>query len=350
MHLFPLAGFLALIPSAFGAPQVADEDYIAFIDNTAKILALDSFGGCSGTTPGDSAGAGPPQPRRGGGDGSFVDEFDRPDNFGLCCTPIDGFFPVAEQRTAVNMTVADQFALSAIASLQTCGGPTIRWFPGRDDLPGLEPSTSPNHRVVNPDGLLPSPHDSYTVVVGKFERMGFSKVEMMTVVTGSHTIGGVHGANNPALTNETFLPFDSTPGIFDNDVFKQVLDGYCPLPVDCEMAADPEIRSTIQSVRPLLCIYHPPSLFYGIPSLAADESFFFASYSTAFEKFLNLTVSPLTYSLSHAVDPAIVASVTTNSTKFPFNRVTLKPLPPRPVSPLAPIPFPCQLGILLSPN
>ena len=52
-------------------------------------------------------------------------------------------------------------------------------------------------------------------------------------------MGGIHRANSPTLTNEKFVPFDDTSGIFDNRVFNFTLKGYCPVPLDCEIANDP---------------------------------------------------------------------------------------------------------------
>ncbi|KAJ1341781.1 hypothetical protein BSLG_003676 [Batrachochytrium salamandrivorans] len=48
------------------------------------------------------------------------------------------------------------------------------------------------------------------------------------------------------VTNKTFVPFDLTPGVFDNDVFKRVLQGICAVPVDCDIANDPELRPIVQ--------------------------------------------------------------------------------------------------------
>ncbi|RKO84205.1 heme peroxidase [Blyttiomyces helicus] len=172
MRLFALSSFLALAPSALGALHVTDEDYRALIDNTAGFLG--NGDGCAGVFDRVA-------PDRGGGDGSLVNEFNRPDNLGLCHFRIDGFH--VQVSTGENVTIADRFALSAIATLQTCDGPTIRWFPGRDDIQHLDSN------VTNPVGLLPSSRDSYEVAVRKFKRMGFSKIEMMTVATGSHTVG-----------------------------------------------------------------------------------------------------------------------------------------------------------------
>ncbi|RKO90024.1 heme peroxidase [Blyttiomyces helicus] len=329
MHLFALASFLALTPSALSAPHVTDEDYATFIDKTAEFLA--NADGCAGAGgPGGAPGPNRSEPSgSGGGGASLVDEFNRPNNLGLCGFRIDGF-NFNEQGTAVNMTIADKLALGSIATLDACGGPTIRWFPGRDDLPDL---VDPD--VVNPDGLLPSPRDSYEVVVSKFKHRAIGGAHprgpfepaglLIDLSIFFNPCSGIHAANNPALTSEPFVPFDSTPGVFDNDVFKQVLKGYCPLPFDCEMAEDPAIRPTIKT-------------------FAVNQSLFFKAYSMAFEKFLNLTVSPLTHSLSHAVDPKLVASATTNSSAFPFNRVTLKPLAPLPTAPGPATATLCPLG------
>eukprot|EP00842_Homolaphlyctis_polyrhiza_P003067 jgi/Hompol1/3761/HPOL_003355-RA len=37
----------------------------------------------------------------------------------------------------------------------------------------------------------------------------------------------MHGAVTPQLTNKSFVPFDTTPGVFDNDIFKRHLAGQC---------------------------------------------------------------------------------------------------------------------------
>ena len=57
---------------------------------------------------------------------------------------------------------------------------------------------------------------------------------------------GVHGAISPQITNETFVPFDDTPGIFDNHVFHKSLRSECALPIDCDIASDPELRPIVE--------------------------------------------------------------------------------------------------------
>jgi Peroxidase len=57
---------------------------------------------------------------------------------------------------------------------------------------------------------------------------------------------GLHGRITPQVTSQEFLPFDETPGIFDNQVFAKVLQGDCALPVDCQLASDPELRPFVE--------------------------------------------------------------------------------------------------------
>ena len=52
------------------------------------------------------------------------------------------------------------------------------------------------------------------------------------LVSGSHSIGGVH----PGLS------FDETPGSFDNLIFRKSLRGKCTLPIECQIAQDPDLR------------------------------------------------------------------------------------------------------------
>lgn len=146
-----------------------------------------------------------------------------------------------------------------IVSITHCGGPTISFSPGRIDA---RISTSPV-------GLIPEGDETYTSVRAKLTRMGFSDIDVVALVTGSHTMGGVHAAISPTLTNQTFVPFDSTPGIFDNDVFKQTLNGYCPLPFDCAVATDPTLRGYVQ-------LY------------AANQTAFFEQYAKSYSKMVAL--------------------------------------------------------------
>ncbi|KAI9333443.1 heme peroxidase [Obelidium mucronatum] len=162
------------------------------------------------------------------------------------------------------VTKADAIALGGIVTVATCGGPKVNFTTGRVDA-----------TVANIAKDFPS--DSFAPVstmAAAFQRMGLSKLDMMTLVTGSHSMGGAHKAISPALTNETFAPFDSTPGVFDNDIFKKVLAGKCIVPLDCAFAAD-------------------STLLPYIKQFSTDQDAFFAQYAISFQKMLSLTASTL---------------------------------------------------------
>ncbi|KAJ3030707.1 UNVERIFIED_CONTAM: hypothetical protein HDU68_008096 [Siphonaria sp. JEL0065] len=162
------------------------------------------------------------------------------------------------------ITKADAIALGGIVTVATCGGPQVNFTTGRADA-----------TVSNIVANLPS--DSFasvSTIAAGFQRMGLSKLDMLTLVTGSHSMGGAHAAISPSLTNQTFAPFDATPGVFDNDIFKQVLLGKCIVPLDCSFATDSTLLPYIQK-------------------FATDQTAFFAQYATSFQKMLGLTASTL---------------------------------------------------------
>ncbi|KAJ3060947.1 L-ascorbate peroxidase 1, cytosolic [Podochytrium sp. JEL0797] len=136
-------------------------------------------------------------------------------------------------------STADYIALAAQVSITHCGGPKFDFLQGRTDAPVSTPFDS---LPALPDDLT----DTYLVMKQKLQRLGFSNHDMVALVTGSHSLGGVHAINTPHATTKEFEAFDTTPGVFDNDVFKQVLKGNCRLNIDCEMAKDVELRPIVE--------------------------------------------------------------------------------------------------------
>lgn len=66
---------------------------------------------------------------------------------------------------------------------------------------------------------------------------GLNKVDLVTMVTGSHAIGGFRTLNSPSATGCPFVPFDCSPASqvtgftaapFDNNVYKVA----CGLPME----------------------------------------------------------------------------------------------------------------------
>ena len=67
-------------------------------------------------------------------------------------------------------------------------------------------------------------------IKAKFIEMGLSLREMTILSVGGHTIGAVRDTASMSATvlNRTFATFDSTPTVFDNQVFIEMLAGILP--------------------------------------------------------------------------------------------------------------------------
>ncbi|KAJ3334885.1 hypothetical protein HDU91_002468 [Kappamyces sp. JEL0680] len=170
-----------------------------------------------------------------------------------------------QQNPSVVMSNADMITLAAHVSVSHCGGPAMDFQSGRVDAAS---------NFISPVGRLPPANASLASLKPRFKEMGWTNEDIVALVSGSHTMGGVHSFNSPELTNETFVPFDDTAGIFDNHVFQFTLNGHCPVPIDCEIARDPELRPIVQQY-------------------ASDQNAFFAQYAKSFLKLNSQTLSQL---------------------------------------------------------
>nr|KAJ3410578.1 L-ascorbate peroxidase 3 [Polyrhizophydium stewartii] len=192
----------------------------------------------------------------GGANAGIMSFLNQTENGGIA----DSIAPKFQQNTKVSISKADAIALGGVVSVAHCGGPSITYSPGRVD------TTTP----ANPTGRLPSATEAFDSVLTKLRRMGWSNEDIVALVTGSHTMGGVHGAITPEITNKPFVPFDTTPGVFDNDVFKRSLAGKCVLPVDCSIAKDATLRPIVEKY-------------------ANDQQAFFTQYAISFAKLMGQT-------------------------------------------------------------
>jgi len=102
-----------------------------------------------------------------------------------------------------------QFAMAL--GLTLCpGGPVVPFFAGR-----------PNATQIAPIDMVPTPNQDVTTILARMQDMGpagFSSQETVTLL-GAHTAGDQSFVD---LTNQN-QPFDSTPFIWDNQVFLEVL-------------------------------------------------------------------------------------------------------------------------------
>ncbi|KAJ3193679.1 hypothetical protein HK101_004383 [Irineochytrium annulatum] len=163
-----------------------------------------------------------------------------------------------------DLSDADCIALGAHVTLAHCGGPNIPFRYGRTNVP----------LGTQDDVALLASNDSAPLadLLPSFYRMGLTKLDMLILVSGSHSLGGAHAAITPSATNKTFAPFDTTPQIFDNDIFVRMTRGECLLNVDCQLMNDPDLHDSIR-------------LF------ASNQSAFFDAYVVSMTKMLEFNAN-----------------------------------------------------------
>ncbi|KAH8894419.1 heme peroxidase [Thozetella sp. PMI_491] len=209
----------------------------------------------------------------GGLDASIVFESNRPENVGHAFSETLGSLGGA-QSTRTSM--ADLFALGAILAVGACSNGTIRipMRPGRVDASGPGPSG------------VPQPQEDLASHIASFKRQGFDTQEMIALVACGHSIGGVHGVDFPEIVpnvsnsnpfDEHTVTFDTTTGVFDNNVASQFVANISQNPL-----AFGENVSTRSDFR----IFNADGGEM-ITNMAASNDFFLATCSTLLERMLN---------------------------------------------------------------
>ncbi|KAJ7182854.1 manganese-dependent peroxidase [Mycena crocata] len=143
----------------------------------------------------------------GGADGSILTfgetETNFPANLGTDDI-VDALGPILARH---NISSGDLIQFAGAVGVSNCpGAPQLQFLLGRPDP--VAPS---------PIGLVPEPFDSITDILERFAEVGFSPEEVVALLS-SHTIAAADHVD------ETIpgTPFDSTPSVFDTQVFIEV--------------------------------------------------------------------------------------------------------------------------------
>ncbi|KAI0092974.1 melanin-decolorizing enzyme [Irpex rosettiformis] len=107
-----------------------------------------------------------------------------------------------------NITPGDFIQFAGAVGVSNCpGAPRLDFFLGR-----------PNPKAAAPDLTVPEPFDSVTSILSRFKDAGgFTPAEVVALL-GSHTIAAADHVD-PTIPG---TPFDSTPDVFDTQVFLEV--------------------------------------------------------------------------------------------------------------------------------
>jgi cytochrome c peroxidase len=106
------------------------------------------------------------------------------------------------------LSPGDFIQFAGALSLANCAGaPRVNFALGR-----AQP------KAASPPNLVPEPFDSVTKILARFASVGFSPEEVVAVLS-SHSIAGADDVD-PTIPG---TPFDSTPSVFDTNIFTDVL-------------------------------------------------------------------------------------------------------------------------------
>ncbi|KAK7052089.1 peroxidase [Favolaschia claudopus] len=106
-----------------------------------------------------------------------------------------------------NISAGDLIQFAGAVGVSNCpGAPRLQFKLGR-----------PAAVAASPIGLVPEPFDSITDILERFAEVGFSPEEVVALLA-SHTIAAADHVD-PTIPG---TPFDSTPGVFDTQVFIEV--------------------------------------------------------------------------------------------------------------------------------
>ncbi|KAJ7202063.1 manganese peroxidase 3 [Mycena pura] len=145
----------------------------------------------------------------GGADGSIF-YFDDPETSFPANNGIDDI--VDAQAEFINkynatITAGDFIQFAGAVGVSNCpGAPRLEFLLGR-----------PKATAASPPGLVPEPFDSITSILQRFSEVGFSAEEVVALLA-SHTIAAADHVD----TSIPGTPFDSTPGVFDTQLFIEV--------------------------------------------------------------------------------------------------------------------------------
>ncbi|KAK0212397.1 manganese peroxidase 1 precursor [Desarmillaria ectypa] len=107
---------------------------------------------------------------------------------------------------AHNITAGDFIQLAGAVAVSNCpGAPQLNFLLGRPE------ATAPS-----PDLLVPEPFDTVTSILARFADAGFTPPEVVALLA-SHSVAAADHVDPTVIT-----PFDSTPGLFDTQVFIEV--------------------------------------------------------------------------------------------------------------------------------
>ena len=248
-----------------------------------------------------------------GGTMRFPAEYGRPENYGLVDT-LKLLQPIRDRHADSGLQYGDLYTLAGVVAVEELGGPKVPWRAGRKDLDASEiPAKS---RMI--DANIAEQHLPKVVRIHREQMrgLGFNEREMVALF-GMRTIGGatIKNFNRDTKSFEGWLPrngpWTENPTVFDNSYFKNLVNRdrtYQPFHVTSplygmekemylwiapeDLDSDDDFRLTLGLLQSDYS--YRPEIEEGTPGkkavqeYAKDQDKWFADFSAAFSRFLEL--------------------------------------------------------------
>lgn len=171
----------------------------------------------------------------------------------------------------------DLWTLGGVVAIQECGGPKIKWRPGRQDITDKE--------RVPENGRLPDASKDADYVKGVFGRMGFNERETVCLI-GAHCLGKCHKEN----TNYDG-PWGPSFNMFTNDFFVRLLQNWHVKKWDGKKQYEDDETNSFMMLPTDMALKEDSSFLKYVKMYADDEKLFFSDFAKNFSTLLELGVT-----------------------------------------------------------
>lgn len=170
------------------------------------------------------------------------------------------------------MSRGDMWTLGGVAAVQECGGPKIKWRPGRVDV--LDKSKVPEN------GNLPDASKDGPYVRGLFQRMGFDDRETVALI-GAHCLGKCHVERSGYDG-----PWGPSFNMFTNDFYVRLLQDWHIKDWDGKKQYEDNESSSFMMLPTDMALKEESYFVKYVKMYAEDQDLFFNDFSKAFSKLL----------------------------------------------------------------
>ncbi|KAI9333402.1 heme peroxidase [Obelidium mucronatum] len=187
------------------------------------------------------------------------------------------------------ISYADLWSFAGAVVISNSGGPTIRWRPGRADA--LDSSDD-----FFPDGTLPDALDTPSNLRTLFHAKGFSDREIVAL-SGGHNLGSLHPENTRGWSGQ----WTTNPRSFGNEFFVRLTNQNAYTVQNGGLFVDTS-NSALVMLPSDMALVQDPTFAAIVQEYASNQGSFYADFSAAFSKLLELGVGS---GLGNAVDTSL---------------------------------------------